>query len=158
MGAPTTISNSNNPGPIQRWQGAITFAAVGTDTYTLPVGSSASVAVGTSYVGPILNLTTTVLQLAVGFIPKRIKFINVTTRIQSEWYEGMAALSTLDTDVNGSMSLNAAGPFTVAVNVGTQGSVSQAGGTAPTATNGIIVLTLSGFVTTTGTIVFMIDG
>jgi hypothetical protein len=150
MTAPTTISNSNNPGPIQRLQGYAKFATAASDAYSSPATGGAA--------SPTIVLGSGVLTLTCGFIPKRVRVVNVTTRIQSEFFSGMAALSTLDTDVNGTMSLNVAGPFTVSVDEGTQGSVSQAYGTAPAAAGGKIVLTLSGFATNADIIVWQIDG
>jgi hypothetical protein len=148
MTAPTSISSNMNPGPIQRLQGAITFATLATDVYSFPA------------VNPnIVLVANTTLTLTLGFIPKHIKFVNVNDCISAEWFAGMAAHNSLEVDVNGSMTLDTTGPFTVSVDEGAQGSVSQSGGKAPTAAGGVIVFDVTDIDLADGdTLVWLIDG
>jgi hypothetical protein len=52
--------------------------------------------------------------LVVGFLPRYVKWLNLTDRIQYEWYEGMAADTTLKTIANGTRSLETTDGITVA--------------------------------------------
>jgi len=59
--------------------------------------------------------------IAVGFVPRVVKFHNLTDRISDEWYEGMAAASsrhivaagTVTLETTNGITVNADGTFTV---------------------------------------------
>lgn len=48
-----------------------------------------------------------------GFKPSQVRWINVTDRVQIEWFEGMAAGSCLKTGADGVRALDAANGITV---------------------------------------------
>lgn len=52
--------------------------------------------------------------LTVGFLPREVKWINLTDRITYEWYEGMAADTTIKTIANGTRTLEVTDGITVA--------------------------------------------
>lgn len=58
--------------------------------------------------------TPAAVTLTVGFLPRAVKWVNLTDRIQYEWYEGMAANTTLKTIANGTRSLETSDGITVA--------------------------------------------
>ena len=49
----------------------------------------------------------------VGFVPRVVRFRNVTDRISDEWYEGMAAASSIHTVAAGTVTLEATNGITV---------------------------------------------
>lgn len=51
--------------------------------------------------------------LPLGFLPRKVRIVNLTDRIQQEWFEGMAALSSLDTAAVGTVTLNTTTGITV---------------------------------------------
>lgn len=55
----------------------------------------------------------TAITLTYGFVPKRVKLINVTDRISDEWFEGMAAASSLHIVAAGTGTLEATNGVTV---------------------------------------------
>lgn len=65
--------------------------------------------------------TAAALTITVGFVPRYIRFINLTDRITDEWVEGMAAASSLHAVAAGTLTLetshgitnNGDGTFTV---------------------------------------------
>jgi hypothetical protein len=48
-----------------------------------------------------------------GFVPRYVKFVNITDRITLEWYEGMAANSAIRTVAAGTQTLDVASGITV---------------------------------------------
>jgi hypothetical protein len=58
--------------------------------------------------------------LTLGFIPRYVRWLNATDRIQYEWFDGMAAGTTLKTVAAGTRTLDTAD---VAISVGTDGTV-----------------------------------
>lgn len=54
-------------------------------------------------------VATDYTQVDVGFTPKYIKWVDVTSRIQVEWFEGMAANSCVKTAANGTRTLEVTG-------------------------------------------------
>ena len=48
-----------------------------------------------------------------GFVPREVRFHNLTDRISDEWYEGMAALSSLKTVAAGTRTLEVAAGITI---------------------------------------------
>jgi len=54
-----------------------------------------------------------IVVLQLGFVPRKVKFINVTDRIIDEWYEGMAAASSVHTVAAGTVTLEATNGITV---------------------------------------------
>lgn len=54
----------------------------------------------------------------VGFIPRTVRFHNLTDRISDEWYEGMAAYESLHTVAAGTRTLET----TNGISVGTDGT------------------------------------
>ncbi len=66
--------------------------------------------------------TTDEVAVFVGFTPKYICWENITDRIKNEWYEGMAAESSINTVANGTRTLSVTGSnkgFTVCDSDGT---------------------------------------
>jgi hypothetical protein len=55
-----------------------------------------------------------------GFVPRVVRWVNLTDRITDEWYEGMAADSALETAAAGTRTLETSGGITV----GTDGTFS----------------------------------
>jgi hypothetical protein len=49
----------------------------------------------------------------VGFVPRVVRFRNVTDRISDEWYEGMAAASSIHTVAAGTVTLETTNGITV---------------------------------------------
>lgn len=45
--------------------------------------------------------------ITLGFVPRYVKFVNLTDRITDEWYEGMASASSLHTVAAGTLTLEA---------------------------------------------------
>lgn len=62
--------------------------------------------------------TAAAATFTVGFIPRVVRFHNLTDRISDEWYEGMAAASSLHTVAAGTRTLEA----TNGITVGTDGT------------------------------------
>ena len=60
--------------------------------------------------------TAAVTTFTVGFTPRYVKFVNLTDRIVDEWYEGMAADSSLHTVAAGTITLATSGGITVGKN------------------------------------------
>ena len=50
------------------------------------------------------------------FAPTRIKFVNITDRIQDEWFTGMAAANSLHTVAAGTLTLETTNGITVSGN------------------------------------------
>lgn len=48
-----------------------------------------------------------------GFVPRVVRWVNLTDRITDEWYEGMAADSALETAAAGTRTLETSGGITV---------------------------------------------
>jgi hypothetical protein len=48
-----------------------------------------------------------------GFVPNHVRFVNLTDRIEDEWFSGMAADSALHTVAAGTRTLAASGGLTV---------------------------------------------
>ena len=57
--------------------------------------------------------TATAITLSYGFVPKRVLIHNVTDRISDEWFESMAAASSLHTVATGTRTLEATNGVTV---------------------------------------------
>ena len=51
-----------------------------------------------------------------GFVPRLVRFRNVTDRISDEWYEGMAAASSIHTVAAGTVTLEVTNGITVTGN------------------------------------------
>lgn len=51
--------------------------------------------------------------LQLGFLPRYVKFVNLTDRITDEWFEGMAAASSLHTVAAGTQTLETTNGITV---------------------------------------------
>lgn len=76
-----------------------------------------------SYTGGIANhavgsvvtdsATAAIATIAVGFVPRVVRFHNLTDRISDEWYEGMAAASSLHTVAAGTVTLETTNGITV---------------------------------------------
>lgn len=62
--------------------------------------------------------TPAAASLTTGFVPRAVKWLNLTDRIQYEWYEGMAADTTLKTVANGTRSLETTDGITVSSTTG----------------------------------------
>jgi len=45
--------------------------------------------------------------ITVGFLPRHVKFVNLTDRITDEWFEGMASASSLHAVATGVLTLEA---------------------------------------------------
>lgn len=60
-----------------------------------------------------------------GFVPDVVRFINLTDRIQDEWFAGMAADSALHTVAAGTVTLAASGGITVASAGNAAGTVQE---------------------------------
>ncbi len=58
----------------------------------------------------------TALTETLGFEPKHIRFINATDRIQDEWFQGMAAASSIHTVAAGTVTLETTNGITVVGN------------------------------------------
>lgn len=63
----------------------------------------------------------------VGFVPRRIRFVNLTDRIVDEWFNGMAAFSSLHTIAAGTQTLET----TNGISVGTDGTFTVKAATIP---------------------------
>lgn len=57
--------------------------------------------------------TAAAYTLPLGFLPRVVRIHNLTDRITQEWFEGMAALSSLDTAAAGTVTLNTTSGITV---------------------------------------------
>lgn len=57
--------------------------------------------------------TAAATTITVGFVPRVVKFHNLTDRISDEWYEGMAAASSLHTVAAGTVTLETTNGITV---------------------------------------------
>lgn len=51
-----------------------------------------------------------------GFLPRAVRFYNITDRISDIWYEGMAAASSVHTVAAGTVTLEATNGITVTAN------------------------------------------
>ncbi len=51
--------------------------------------------------------------LQLGFVPRYVRFVNLTDRITDEWYEGMAAASSLHAVAAGTQTLETVNGVTV---------------------------------------------
>lgn len=51
-----------------------------------------------------------------GFAPRKIRFVNLTDRIQDEWFEGMSAANSLHTVAAGTVTLETTNGITVSGN------------------------------------------
>lgn len=51
-----------------------------------------------------------------GFVPRKVKFVNLTDRIVDEWFEGMASASSLHTVAAGTVTLETTNGITVSGN------------------------------------------
>lgn len=51
--------------------------------------------------------------VTLGFVPRYVRFVNLTDRITDEWFEGMAAASSLHTVAAGTLTLEATNGITV---------------------------------------------
>lgn len=60
-----------------------------------------------------------------GFVPDHVRFINLTDRIQDEWFAGMAADSALHTVAAGTVTLATSGGITVATAANAAGTVQE---------------------------------
>jgi len=125
MAAPTAIAYNRDGGPVQRTTGSATFATAATDAY-----SADAIALGSG-----------VLTLTLGFVPRYVQIVNVTTRIMTEWFEPIASGTSLDTAADGVRTLN-----------------TSSGGSAHTTPSGVVTLTLSGFATDADSIVWQAAG
>lgn len=67
--------------------------------------------------------TPAAASLNLGFIPRYVKWLNATDRIQYEWFDGMAAGTTLKTVAAGTRTLDTGD---AAISVGTDGTVTIA--------------------------------
>ena len=63
----------------------------------------------------------------VGFIPRKVKFVNLTDRTIDEWYAGMAAFDSLHTVAAGTVTLET----TNGISVGTDGTFTVKAATIP---------------------------
>lgn len=68
-----------------------------------------------------------------GFVPDHVRFINLTDRIQDEWFAGMAADSALHTVAAGTVTLAVSGGITVASAANIAGTVQEGDVTIPAA-------------------------
>ena len=59
------------------------------------------------------SATAAAATIAVGFVPRVVRFRNVTDRISDEWYEGMAAASSIHTVAVGTVTLETTNGITV---------------------------------------------
>lgn len=59
------------------------------------------------------SATAAAVTLTYGFVPKRVLIHNVTDRISDEWFEGMAAASSLHTVAVGTRTLETTNGVTV---------------------------------------------
>lgn len=59
------------------------------------------------------SATAAAATIAVGFVPRVVRFRNVTDRISDEWYEGMAAASSIHTVAAGTVTLETTNGITV---------------------------------------------
>ena len=143
MAAITAYKYLRDGGPTQRTTGSVTFTTAASDTITHPSSGNT-----------IMSLASGVLTLVFGFIPRKFRVTNVTSRIQAEWFAPMASGTSLDTAAAGTRTLNTSAPFTISQRTGAGGSSTQAGGSADTTAGGVVVLTLSGFATDADTIVW----
>ena len=64
------------------------------------------------------SATAAAATFTVGFVPRIVRFHNVTDRISDEWYQGMAAASSIHTVAVGTRTLEA----TNGITVGTDGT------------------------------------
>lgn len=53
------------------------------------------------------------VSVSVGFTPRYVLFLNQTTRVQYEWFEGMTAAHALKTAANGTRTAETSGGITV---------------------------------------------
>lgn len=60
--------------------------------------------------------TATVQTFTLGFAPRYVKWVNATDRIIDEWYEGMAAASSIHTVAAGTVTLELTNGVTVSGN------------------------------------------
>lgn len=58
----------------------------------------------------------TAITLNIGFVPRHFRIINLTDRITDEWFEGMAAASSLHAVAAGTLTLETTNGVTVAAN------------------------------------------
>lgn len=103
------------------------------------------------------SLAAGVLTLTLGYVPVHVRLINLTTRIEREWFTGMAANTTIDSDAAGTMSLNVTSAITVTGRTGV-GGASGGGGTADTAAGGIVAIVAAGLFTDNDAVVWIIEG
>jgi hypothetical protein len=59
------------------------------------------------------SATAAAATIPVGFVPRVVRFRNVTDRISDEWYEGMAAASSIHTVATGTVTLETTNGITV---------------------------------------------
>lgn len=59
------------------------------------------------------SATAAATSFVVGFLPRVVRFHNVTDRISDEWYEGMAAASSIHTVAAGTRTLETTNGITV---------------------------------------------
>jgi phosphatidylserine synthase len=51
-----------------------------------------------------------------GFVPRKVRFVNLTDRITDEWFEGMSAANSLHTVAAGTVTLETTNGITVSGN------------------------------------------
>lgn len=51
-----------------------------------------------------------------GFVPRKVRFVNLTDRITDEWFEGMSAANSLHTVAAGTITLETTNGITVSGN------------------------------------------
>jgi hypothetical protein len=143
MTAPTNVFNRNT-GPRQRAQGSIS----GTYTAASDVSTTANASIAAG-----------VMTLTLGFVPTYFKIVNVTDRVQQEWYAGMNSGDYIETAAAGTVSLETDDKVVVAIRTGSGGSSSSAGGTADTTPSGVVTITFdSGICTDNDTVVWFAEG
>lgn len=84
-------------------------------TYTLtPASGQATQGTPQRAVGKVAFGATAItaadsVVITVGFKPRRVRWVNLTDRVEGEWFEGMAADSCLKTIANGTRTLEVTG-------------------------------------------------
>ena len=143
MTAPTS-TYIRNPEPQRRAHGSVS----GTYTAATDVSTTANASIAAG-----------VLTVTFGFVPSRVKVVNVTQRIACEWFEGMNQGDYLKTLANGTVSLETGDALTITpeTRAGAVGGTSS-GGTADSAASGVMTFTFSGLLTNNETLVWVAEG
>ena len=136
-------------------------------TYTAATVNSATAASTTAAAtGGIANsdavtnmvIASGVMTIALGFVPKYFKIVNVTDRLTQEWFEGMNQGDFIETVAAGDQTLETDDKISITTSLGSHGTAGG-GGTAPASAAGVGTGTFDGgAVTDNDTVVWGAEG